>query len=113
MHTELDLVVLMMAVGGAWLAAAFAALAHFRAKPAPQLLTAQGAAQLLRAESISWPHSELSAKFLSKLPKTIAMLGGREPHPASCQAQPSGTRIPMGLLKSLSIRAGGSYHRTL
>ena len=51
MHTGLDLLVLMVGVGGAWLAAVFAALGYFRAKPAPQLLTAQGAAQLLRAET--------------------------------------------------------------
>ena len=51
MHTGLDLLVLMIAVGGAWLAAAFAALGYFRARQAPQLLTAQGAAQLLRAET--------------------------------------------------------------
>jgi hypothetical protein len=51
MRTGLDLLVLMIAVGGAWLAAVFAALGYFRAKPGPQLLTAQGAAQLLRAET--------------------------------------------------------------
>ena len=51
MHTGLDLPVLMIAVGGAWLAAAFAALSYFRPRQAPQLLTAQGAAQLLRAET--------------------------------------------------------------
>jgi DNA recombination protein RmuC len=51
MHTELDLLVLMIAVGGAWLAAVFAALGYFRANPAPQLLTAHGAAQLLRTET--------------------------------------------------------------
>jgi DNA recombination protein RmuC len=41
------LLVPVVAVGGAWLAAVFAALGYFRAKPAPQLLTAQ----LLRAET--------------------------------------------------------------
>jgi hypothetical protein len=41
----------MIAVGGAWLAAEFAALGYFRPKQASQLLTAQGAAQLLRAET--------------------------------------------------------------
>jgi DNA recombination protein RmuC len=51
MHTGLDLLVLMIAVGGAWLAAGFAALAYFRSRQTPQLLTAQGAAQLLRAET--------------------------------------------------------------
>ena len=51
MHTGLDLLVLMVAVGGAWLAAAFAALGYFRPRQTPQLLTAQGAAQLLRAET--------------------------------------------------------------
>ena len=51
MHTGLDLLVLTIAVGGAWLAAAFAALGYFRPKQAPQLLTAQAAAQLLRAET--------------------------------------------------------------
>ena len=51
MHTGLDLLVLMIAVGGAWLAAAFAALGYFRPRQTPQLLTAQGAAQLLRAET--------------------------------------------------------------
>jgi DNA recombination protein RmuC len=51
MHTGLDLLVLFMAVGGAWLAAALAALVYFRPRQAPQLLTAQGAAQLLRAET--------------------------------------------------------------
>jgi DNA recombination protein RmuC len=51
MHSGLDLLALMIAVGGAWLAAVFAALAYFRAKPASQLLTAQGAVQLLRAET--------------------------------------------------------------
>ena len=51
MHTGLDLLVLMIAVGGAWLAAGFAALGYFRPKQAPQLLTAQGVAQLLRAET--------------------------------------------------------------
>ena len=51
MHTGLDLLVLMIAVGGAWLAAAFAALGYFRSKRTTQLLTAQGAAQLLRAET--------------------------------------------------------------
>ena len=48
MHTGPDLLVLMVAVGGAWLAAAFAALGYFRT---PQLLTAQGVAQLLRCET--------------------------------------------------------------
>jgi hypothetical protein len=51
MHTGLDLLVLMVAVGGARLAAAFAALGYFRPRQTPQLLTAQGAAQLLRAET--------------------------------------------------------------
>src|SRR5262245_34026266 len=51
MQTRLDLLMLMFAISGAWLAAAFAVLGYFRAKPAPQLLTAHGAAQLLRAES--------------------------------------------------------------
>ena len=51
MHTGLDLLVLMIAVGGAWLAAVFAALGYFRPRQTPQLLTAQGAAQLLRAET--------------------------------------------------------------
>ncbi len=51
MHTGLDLLVLMISVAGAWLAAAFAALGYFRPKQAPQLLTAHGAAQLLRAET--------------------------------------------------------------
>ena len=51
MLTGLDWLVLMIAVAGAWLAAGFAALAYFRPKQSPQLLTAQGAAQLLRAET--------------------------------------------------------------
>jgi DNA recombination protein RmuC len=51
MHTGLDLLVLVVAVVGAWLAAVFAALVYFRPRQAPQLLTAQGAAQLLRAET--------------------------------------------------------------
>jgi DNA anti-recombination protein RmuC len=51
MHTGLDLLVLIMAVGGGWVAAGFAALAYFRSRQTPQLLTAQGAAQLLRAET--------------------------------------------------------------
>jgi hypothetical protein len=51
MHTGLDLLVLMVVVGGAWLAVAFAALSYFRPRQTPQLLTAQGAAQLLRAET--------------------------------------------------------------
>ena len=51
MHAGLDLLVLMVAVGGAWLAAAFAALGYFRPRQTPQLLTAQGATQLLRAET--------------------------------------------------------------
>jgi DNA recombination protein RmuC len=51
MHTGLDLLVLMTAVAGAWLAAAFAALGYFRPRQTPQLLTAQGVAQLLRAET--------------------------------------------------------------
>ena len=51
MHTGLDLPVLIMAVGGGWVAAGFAALAYFRSRQTPQLLTAQGAAQLLRAET--------------------------------------------------------------
>jgi DNA recombination protein RmuC len=54
MQTGLDLMMMMMmmfAVGGAWLAAAFAVLGYFRAKPAPQPLTAHGAALLLRAET--------------------------------------------------------------
>jgi hypothetical protein len=45
------LLVQMIAVGGAWLAAALAALGYFRPRQTPQLLTAQGAAQLLRAET--------------------------------------------------------------
>jgi DNA recombination protein RmuC len=51
MHTGPDLLTLIIAVGGAWLAAAFAALSYFRPKQAPGLLTAHGAAQLLRAET--------------------------------------------------------------
>jgi hypothetical protein len=51
MRTGLDLLVLMVAVGSAWLAAASAAIGYFRPRQAPQLLTAQGAAQLLRAET--------------------------------------------------------------
>jgi DNA recombination protein RmuC len=51
MHAGLDLLLLMIAVGGAWLAAGFTALAYFRSKQTPQLLTAQGVAQLLRAET--------------------------------------------------------------
>jgi DNA recombination protein RmuC len=51
MHTGIDLLVLIFVLGGAWLAAAFAALGFFRAKAAPQLLTAQVAAQLLRSET--------------------------------------------------------------
>ena len=51
MHTGLDLLVLIMAVGGGWVAAGFAALAYFRSRQTPQLLTAQGVAQLLRAET--------------------------------------------------------------
>jgi hypothetical protein len=51
MHIGLDLLVLMIAVGGAWLAAVFAALGYFRAKQGPELLTAHGVAQLLRAET--------------------------------------------------------------
>ncbi len=51
MHTGPDLLVLAIAVAGAWLAAVFAAVGYFRAKPASQLLTAQGVAQLLRAET--------------------------------------------------------------
>ena len=51
MHIGHDLLVLMIAVGGAWLAAVFAALGYFRAKQGPELLTAHGVAQLLRAET--------------------------------------------------------------
>jgi DNA recombination protein RmuC len=51
MHTGLDLLVLMVAVGGAWLAAAFAALNYFGSKRTTEPLTASGAAQLLRAET--------------------------------------------------------------
>ena len=51
MATGLDLLVLIIALAGAWLAAAFAGLGYFRSTQAPQLLTAQGAAQLLRAET--------------------------------------------------------------
>jgi hypothetical protein len=51
MHAGLDLLALMIAVAGAWLAAGFAALSYFRSKQTPQLLTAQGVAQLLRAET--------------------------------------------------------------
>ena len=51
MHTGIDLLVVIFVLGGAWLAAAFAALGFFRAKAAPQLLTAQAAAQLLRLET--------------------------------------------------------------
>ena len=51
MHTGIDLLVLMLVIGGAWLVAAFAALGFFRAKAAPQLLTAQTVAQLLRSET--------------------------------------------------------------
>ena len=51
MHTGPDLLVLMVAVGGAWLAAAFAALNHFGSKRTTEPLTASEAAQLLRAET--------------------------------------------------------------
>lgn len=51
MHTGLDLLVLMVAVGGAWLAAVFAALGHFGIRRTTEPLTASGAAQLLRAET--------------------------------------------------------------
>jgi hypothetical protein len=44
MHTELDLLMLMIAVAAAWLAATFAALGYFKARQTPQLLTAQAAA---------------------------------------------------------------------
>jgi hypothetical protein len=50
MHTGIDLLVLIFVLGGAWFAAAFAALGFFRAKAAPQLLMTQAAAQLLRSE---------------------------------------------------------------
>jgi DNA recombination protein RmuC len=51
MHTGLDLLVLMVAVGGSWLAAAFAVLNYFGSKRTTEPLTASGAAQLLRAET--------------------------------------------------------------
>ena len=51
MHAGLDLLLLMIAVVGAWLAAGFTALAYFRSKQTTQVLTAQGAAQLLRSET--------------------------------------------------------------
>jgi hypothetical protein len=51
MQTGLDLLLMMFAVGGAWLAAVFAAMSYFRPRQTPQLLTAQAAAQLLRAET--------------------------------------------------------------
>jgi signal transduction histidine kinase len=51
MNTGLELLVLIIALSGAWLAAGCAALIYFRPKQAPALLTAQGAAQLLRAET--------------------------------------------------------------
>jgi len=51
MHAGLDLLLLLIAVAGAWLAGGFAALAYVRSRQTPQLLTAQGAAQLLRAET--------------------------------------------------------------
>ena len=54
MHTGLDLLVLMTALAGAWLAAAFAALGYFKARQAAQLLTAQGAATSERA-AVIWP----------------------------------------------------------
>lgn len=51
MTSGLDVLVLVIVGGGAWLAAVFAALSYFRPQQAPQLMTAQGAAQFLRAET--------------------------------------------------------------
>jgi DNA recombination protein RmuC len=50
-NTKLELLVLIIALSGAWLAAGFAAMIYFRSKQPSGLLTAQGAAQLLRAET--------------------------------------------------------------
>jgi len=51
MNMGLEFLVLIFALGGAWLAACFAAMIYFRSKQRSGLLTAQGAAQLLRAET--------------------------------------------------------------
>jgi hypothetical protein len=51
MQTGLEWLMLMFALIGAWLAATFAVLAFLRARSMPQILTAQGAAHLLRAET--------------------------------------------------------------